>query len=746
MKENKKGIPQAPAGLEVTDLFSQHAQFPGIMVEEDGKVIVHWQDYCECQDSLLVAEIVGNQIEAPKKISGEGQVLYPVSLSFGEAQWFGWSEYDRGLWSIKVRSKIDGKWNDIEVLETGDALLYPSLFVWKDQPHLIWTRQAREKSEAVLCSLGGKDTNKEVVSISEMSFRAHACCGGDGNLYIAYEAYREGSYRLYARVKTHSGWTDEVCVHTSDAWASSPKIIGFDNGATVCWYSYGYDAEYQVMSADISCKDSVITVQQPLVVTQGIGWYLDLDAYSNAEGLQVLAYTWSKNAIMVRYRYQGDSWSSPTCMSFNDTHCAIHPKLFVDNDDNIYLAWQFAHRNGHYERNAQIIVTMFTTQDIDARDDSSMEVPDPFGVPIAANKTKMFESHEKEVQNAWLKRNGYHGMKLLFGDIHGQSNISDGMGFIDQYFHRARTCANLDFSALTDHDCYPDWMSQSEWELVRTTTRLMNRDDELTCLLAYEWTPNEYRYDFGHKNIYYKDDEGDVFRSGESSGMTPPQLYESIKRYAGFCVPHHPAADWTLASAATDWDFYDPQVQRLAEIFSRHAPYENYEGRSKFTKNIKKFPHRSVQDGLAKGYRFGIIAGSDSHQMEHGIEGGIVAVYTSSHTRAGIWDSLYNRMCYGTTGARILLSLKVNGVPMGGETRYLRNEPISIDVSVAGTNPLDVILLRNNSEIVLWHSNDGFLDTNYKDLPLEKTVYYYIRVEQTDEHMAWSSPIWVDIV
>ena len=110
--------------------------------------------------------------------------------------------------------------------------------------------------------------------------------------------------------------------------------------------------------------------------------------------------------------------------------------------------------------------------------------------------------------DAWMEKNGYGGMKLLFGDIHGQSGISDGVGEIDQYYHYARARAGLDFTALTDHDCYPDWISQSEWEWMRTTNRLMNTDGELSCLLAYEWTPNEYKYDYGHKNIYYRGDEG----------------------------------------------------------------------------------------------------------------------------------------------------------------------------------------------------------------------------------------------
>ena len=60
-------------------------------------------------------------------------------------------------------------------------------------------------------------------------------------------------------------------------------------------------------------------------------------------------------------------------------------------------------------------------------------------------------------------------MSVYFGDIHGQSGLSDGMGEVDQYYHRARDKARLDFTALTDHDCYPDWTTQSEWSCCAPT-------------------------------------------------------------------------------------------------------------------------------------------------------------------------------------------------------------------------------------------------------------------------------------
>ncbi|MCQ4950859.1 DUF3604 domain-containing protein, partial [Bittarella massiliensis (ex Durand et al. 2017)] len=60
---------------------------------------------------------------------------------------------------------------------------------------------------------------------------------------------------------------------------------------------------------------------------------------------------------------------------------------------------------------------------------------------------------------------------------------------------------------------FPDVITESEWEYMRTSANEFNKDGELTTLLAYEWTSNELHYDFVHKNVYYRTGEGELFRA-----------------------------------------------------------------------------------------------------------------------------------------------------------------------------------------------------------------------------------------
>ena len=682
----------------ITNYHRENAQFPGIAL--DGSLVyLCWQRFVDRHDSLMASCRQGNQVLWETEISDGGEVLHPVILSHNGTIWYAWAEYARESWRILARYFRDGQWSQVMTVAADEALFFPRLFVWQDQVHVIWTEQHKGSAAAVLCALSLEGAGEaQTVSVIPEAYRACAIEGGDGNLYVAYDGFDGKQYKLFARACTGGVWGEEIVVSQSGDWASTPWIAAMPGGAVVGWYDYGYMAVYSVRSADLTVNGGVPSAGNHQVLKEGVDWYLDLHVASNSAGLQAMAYTRSKYDVLVCTRQGNGPWSRPVLMTYGDGHCAVHPKLLVTEDGTVHLMWQFGFKNGHLDRNASVIHNFLTPEEM-AKQPDYVAPPSDFTQPIPANWDKKLDAHPADVVRAWLDKNGYQDLSLYFGDIHGQSGLSDGMGEVDQYYHRAQDKAKLDFTALTDHDCYPDWTTQSEWEMLRTNCRLMNKDGELACLLAYEWTPNEYKYDYGHKNVYYRGDEGEIFRSGDKGGMTPTDLYNSIRAYKALCIPHHPAADWGMVSAATDWNFHDPEVQRAVEIYSRHAPFEDFPSRSKFTKNIKKMEYCSVQDALARGYRLGFTAGSDSHQTEHGVEGGIVAAFVPSLKREHVWDALYNRLTYGTTGARILVSLKINGAPMGSEVKTLGDAPVTIEGSVLGTDTVTVELLRDNHVI-----------------------------------------------
>ncbi len=75
-------------------------------------------------------------------------------------------------------------------------------------------------------------------------------------------------------------------------------------------------------------------------------------------------------------------------------------------------------------------------------------------------------------------------------------------------------------------------------------------------------------------------------------------------------------------------------------------------------------------------------------------------------------------------------------------------EPPPIEVKARGTAKIaKVHILRNGRILYTGEPGEQEVSFAYTDSDAEArtgTQYYYVRVEQTDGHVAWSSPIWVN--
>lgn len=708
---------------------------------------VCFQEYKDRHDVIAAGILDQNKGEYvnAEKISGEGEALKPVCIADGNKVWYAWGECRNQVWGIYFRSYENGVYGDIHCAEEGEALFYPYLYAKNGTVYLLWNRQTSNCGEIILATIDENGVhNAEVISASKETYRPSFCITDDGVLFVTYDSFNGVSYDAIVRICKDGKWSKEQVVNLpNNAWATQPLIVSLKDKALVCWYDFNHGSDFSYNSAVVFEKDGEAIVEDHFCIARGIDWYEDVAISANTKGEAVYTYSWGKTKLHARYYNYENKWSDPVVFTYDEKSFASNQKILIDEDSTIHLVWQYGNENGHKPiRNAQVVYTWLGKEEYQQYVDLEAEkVSDPFTRPIPAEKT--LDRVSEEETKAWMEKNGYTGMKPVFGDIHGQSGMTDGVGEIDQYFNSAKVWRNLDFTALTDHDCYPDWLSQSEWEWIRTTSKLFNVKNQLATLLAFEWTPNEYRYDFGHKNVYYRDFEGELFRSGDEGGMTPDRLFESIKQYKAMAFPHHPAASWKLVSAATDWAFHDESVQRMVEIFSRHAPFEYYGNYSKYTKNNMQIERCSVQDALARGYHMGFTAGSDSHQMEHGVEGGIVITYVHDLTNESIWDNLYDRFTYGTSGVGILVSFKADGKEMGQIVETVNGKQVEFTVSVLGTDDFKVEILRNNEVIIEKQSVNRSCDFTFIEEAESQENFYYVRVTQNDEHQAWSSPIWV---
>jgi len=349
--------------------------------------------------------------------------------------------------------------------------------------------------------------------------------------------------------------------------------------------------------------------------------------------------------------------------------------------------------------------------------------------------------------------------KIYWGDLHSHSYFSwDGVG--DQNFYYARYIAGLDFYAMSDHSFaprqgLPRGLNKSTWAEYSAVTDSRNDPPYFVTLLGYE---DSMEAPDGHNNVYFRDTSGALAYPGQTA---LPQLWKLLVKGQALTIPHHSGKMPT----GIDFSIHDKEFQRNIEIYSGHGLSEEYDPANPlafehilFTsdgKSVKPSYQQFVQDAWKKGLKLSTIASSDNHHSHPGQpQYGLAAVRAKALTRDGIFQGLYDRMTYGTTGARIILEFSINGMPMGQTVRL--GAPPDIKVKVIGTGAIDwVELLRYQDGdqdfrvIQRWLPADWSFEGDYRDQDYRPGAIYYFRVKQKYKirkriAMAWSSPIWTE--
>ena len=159
------------------------------------------------------------------------------------------------------------------------------------------------------------------------------------------------------------------------------------------------------------------------------------------------------------------------------------------------------------------------------------------------------------------------------------------------------------------------------------------------------------------------------------------------------------------------------------------------------TQRAGYFPVGFVRNAWEKGYRLGIITSSDHNSTHYSY----AMVYTDRPTRQGILDAIRRRHTYGATD-NILLDVRMGTHFMGDE--FKTEKALPIRVKVRGTQELEKVHIIRGAEIIYTNTSAG-PDVNFEFTDNDAaahtgTQYYYVRVEQVDKQVAWSSPIWVN--
>ena len=361
-------------------------------------------------------------------------------------------------------------------------------------------------------------------------------------------------------------------------------------------------------------------------------------------------------------------------------------------------------------------------------------------------------------------------LSLFWGYLHGEAERFDSAENIESFLRHMRDDKALQFYATSCFDSEEE-TSNDVWKGIIAQVAEFNEDDRFVAMLGFQWqgAPKEE----GIRQFVYLKDNKPILRRKDTKNNSLKKIFKTNNPKEMVSLPSFSMGKTTCY----DFKDFNNEFERVVEIYNAWGSSEctGKEGSLRpilGDKNgIQETPEGSIQKALNQGCRFGFIGGGyddrgpygnlfDSDQAQY--TPGLTAILAKDHNRASLFQALQNRSCYATTGERMIVGIHVAGFGMGSELETKSRPGLEFNRHITGycigTAPIqEAILVRNGKDfqklevkedIVEFEIDDSdslreiALTTKEDRLPF---IYYYLRVVQKDGHIAWSSPIWVDL-
>ncbi len=690
--------------------------FPRMAAAPNGDVYLVYQSGAKGNTDISLMVRRGDEWSAPIKVTEHPANDWEPSIAVnarGEAA-VAWDSYRHGNYDIFLRRFVDGELGPLQrITASPDFQAHVSLvYDHRDRLWMAWDN-------------GGPNWGKDHYGINGIH-------RGESGLYF----HRQAQVRVLDR-----GRIAKPAAPIDHRFPPSP--------ITGSWMALGLESARRTYT------------EYPLLQVDGKGrvWaILRTRTLGRANPPSVAARSifpyWDYKATM----FDGHGWTRPVWLPFSDGRNEQRPAAAVDQSGNLWLAsqtdgksypsgdarfWQYDVYAGRVDLDevpgGQIESEFFV---------GAEDLPAPKIVSDAEPElqTPLWKTYQMEVGGK-----KYH---VTWGDLHRHTDLSfDGYsdGSLYDCYRYAIDAARMNFLGPSEH-LLPEKVDTSYlWRMVDKAVDVYKIPGVFYPLLNYERT---VAYPDGHRNIVWRSRGYQPVRikPGErANGVAEDDMLMLWKELLSggeqkaISIPHT-----TATQMGTDWRYNNEGAERLVEMFQGNRDSYEYLGAPRgataekivvggYITSGEIHPKGFVWNALAKGYKMGFIASSD-HRSTHM---SYAAVYTPERSYNGIWDSLRARRTYAATD-NIIVDFQSGGHAMGEE--FATNEPPRIDVRIIGTaNVQQIDIIKDNTFVYTAHPGVSEVSFTYTDPGIEPgTHYYYVRVIQEDNNMAWGSPIWVD--
>ena len=753
-------------------------------IAADGvSVWVAWQGYKDMAEQVFLRKWTnGVWAETVTITEKPGDIFGTAVTSTGGKATVLWSERANDGWAIRAR----GESGRVEtVAEAGNNLFHRAASDRDGNVHVVYQSARRGRSDIYLRSrMGGQWQNEINLSDPKRDARANdwtpaLAVDRDGVVWVAWDGYAAGSYNIYMRPvrggrpgnltavtnSTRFHAHPSLAVDTGNrvwiAWDEAPENWGKDIGflltggtglydsrtIKVAVYSNGQWMTPRRQPGDVVPWSYRRYFHTPRIAADSAGriWLLARPRTS-ARLPTTLWAAGGKWEALATY-YSGDRWSEltsiPESVGRNEGDMALAPAL----DGTVVAAIVSDHRLwggpnfGESPRNNDIMFTRLSARSTAEPSLAPKPADEPGGLP--------HERREKE-QIGRIRAHtiaaGGKTLRIFRGDWHRHTDISmDGAGdgsLWDSYRY-AMDAAGMDWLGVTDHQ---SGTSEYTWWRIQKSADMFHVPGFFTAAYAVE---RSLPYPNGHRNLMFpkrgvrdlpsSPDE----RQGKSN--TGPTLYPYLRKHNGVATSHT-----SHTNMGTDWRDNDPELEPVVEIYQGARTSAEHEGAPLAPLEKRTELHAGGYrplgywwKALEKGYKLGVQASSD-HVSTHTSYASIIS---ESLDRQALIDAIKARHTYGAT-SNILMDFRITA---GGKT-MIQGDAVSasgapeITAKISGTDSLKkIVIVRDQQYIYSQEPTGESFDLRYREaaeLPPGEH-YYYVRAEQKDGNVAWSSPIWV---
>lgn len=741
-----------------------------------------WVTWHKEGNEVMVRRHDGKSWSSPQPLTSGPADVFQVRVA---GSWAVWAEQVKGNWDLYGR-RFDGKsWGTTERLtDAQEPDIHHSLSVDSaGNTWLTWQGFRQGQSDVFIRRfIGGSWSAPEKLSDSAANdWSPSIAADRKGRVHVAWDTYDKGNYDVVLRTWSGSAWTPlQTIAGTAKFEAKVTLACDREDRLWAAWNESGTQWG----------KDTGLLVRRPatplyehrliaIAVQSEGGWQqpsADLESVLPAglqnhnESLALAPDAEGRMWVFFRHRlarlpdvpieaalhgavwevwasaYDGAAWTKPVTLPMSSGRSDMQTAVAADAGGNLRVAWSTDGRD--YDNMIHVGSNVF-----------SSILPRAAGTAGKMTLTarsqqthRVFPVHPRETEDlsrirSYVIDSGGTKYRIYRGDIHRHTELSrDGKqdGSLWDTYRYALDAASLDFLGVSDHNegggpdvPYINWTLQQAADIFFVPGRF-------APLYGYE---RSLGYPNGHRNVMFPKRGMPTLKIPveERQGKTGAKaLYEYLRQNGGIAVSHTSATNM-----GTDWRDNDPEVEPLVEIYQGDRVSAEHEGAPKAasrqdqTSQAGGFrPDGYVWKAWQKGYKLGLQASSD-HLSTHI---SYAATIASDFSRQGLIDAMKKRHSYGATD-NIVLDYRLES----GGREYLQGDiadvkgDFRLNIRVLGTAPIRQLdIIRSNEYLHNRQNLEQDVSLTFEDRqPLAGESYYYVRVIQTDNQMAWSSPIWV---